>query len=97
MGLVSLAQPGQTSPTPPPLCGSSPPLKGRGLFAAEATLLCGQCALLLGWRPNEFWASTPADLACVLSALNSHSDDPVDSACVAQMMELFPDAPTGDK
>jgi Phage tail assembly chaperone protein, TAC len=61
------------------------------LLSDAATLLCGQCAVVLGWRPHEFWDATPAELACVLRALMPQSDDPADSSLVARMMELFPD------
>ncbi len=64
-------------------------------FAEIADRLCGQCAVVLGWRPDEFWSATPAELACVMRALMPESDDPADSALVAKMMEQFPDAPTG--
>jgi hypothetical protein len=36
-------------------------------FAAAARLLAGQTALLLGWRPHEFWAATPAELAAIFA------------------------------
>jgi hypothetical protein len=37
-------------------------------FAEAARLLSGQCALLLGWRPHEFWAATPAEVATIFAA-----------------------------
>lgn len=37
-------------------------------FAASARTLAGQTALLLGWRPPEFWAATPAELAAIFAA-----------------------------
>jgi hypothetical protein len=37
-------------------------------FAAQARRLAGQVALLLGWRPSEFWAATPAELAAIFEA-----------------------------
>lgn len=36
-------------------------------FAHGAVRLAGLAARLLGWRPTEFWAATPAELACVLA------------------------------
>lgn len=36
-------------------------------FAATARQLAGQAALLLGWRPAEFWAATPAELAAIFA------------------------------
>lgn len=64
-------------------------------FADAAVQLCGQCALLLGWRPAEFWNATPAELACVLSAVAAHRDAPPDADAVKQLIEQFPDAPIG--
>lgn len=37
-------------------------------FADQANRLAGQVALLLGWRPGEFWAATPAELAAIFAA-----------------------------
>ncbi len=36
-------------------------------FGAGALRLCGLAARLLGWRPDEFWSATPAELAAVLA------------------------------
>ncbi len=65
------------------------------MFSQEAIALCGQCALLLGWRPAEFWDATPAELACVLSAYAPHEEAPPDAADLRKLMEQFPDAPPG--
>lgn len=61
------------------------------MFAHSATQLCGQCALLLGWRPDEFWKATPAELACILEAMTAQSAMPPDAAALKYLMELFPD------
>ncbi|HYN45755.1 MAG TPA: phage tail assembly chaperone [Allosphingosinicella sp.] len=46
---------------------------------------------LLGWRPDEFWAATPAELAAVLTAL-AGDDRPAGSvADLARLKEMFPD------
>jgi len=37
-------------------------------FAAVATRLAALAARVLGWRPDEFWAATPAELALSLAA-----------------------------
>jgi Phage tail assembly chaperone protein, TAC len=65
------------------------------IFADTALQLCGQCALLLGWRPDEFWDATPAELACVLNAVAAQSDVPPDASDLQALMELFRDAPSG--
>lgn len=35
-------------------------------FGAAAQALAGHAARALGWRPGEFWAATPAELATAL-------------------------------
>jgi Phage tail assembly chaperone protein, TAC len=62
-------------------------------FTDTAVKLFGQSAVLLGWRPDEFWDATPAELACVLSAMLTQSDTPPDTDDLQKLMELFPDAP----
>lgn len=65
-------------------------------FADLAVQLCGQCALLFGWRPNEFWAATPAELACIARALTAQADVPHDRSDLEKLMQLFPDVAAGD-
>lgn len=36
-------------------------------FGVSALWLCGLAARQLGWRPTEFWAATPAELATALA------------------------------
>ena len=62
-----------------------------GTWADAALQLCGECALLLGWRPAEFWDATPAELTCVLSAYAPQEEAPPDAADMRKLMELFPD------
>lgn len=38
-----------------------------GRFGEAAQRLSGAAARLLGWRPAEFWAATPAELAAALA------------------------------
>ncbi len=60
-------------------------------FAAAAVRLAGLAGALLGWRPEEFWKATPAELATVLQAIGG-SDNAVASATDLQrLMEMFPD------
>ena len=63
-------------------------------FADSALQLSGQTALLLGWRPDDFWNATPEELATILAAL-SPTGDAADGATLSQLMKVFPDAPTG--
>lgn len=59
-------------------------------FADSALQLAGQTALLLGWRPDDFWNATPADIATILAAL-SPAGDAADGATLSQLMKVFPD------
>jgi Phage tail assembly chaperone protein, TAC len=66
------------------------------LISVQALRLCGQCAVLLGWRPDDFWNATPAELAGILSAYAPQAGDTADGAVLCQLMQQFPDAKTGD-
>ena len=43
-------------------------------FGHGALRLSGLAAHLLGWRPAEFWAATPAELAAILAPALSHGE-----------------------
>jgi Phage tail assembly chaperone protein, TAC len=60
------------------------------VFEDNAVHLAGLSAALLGWRPHEFWAATPAELATIIAAL---SPEPVaaDAEVISRMKEQFPD------
>jgi hypothetical protein len=58
-------------------------------FGEAATRLSGATATLLGWRPSEFWAATPAELAAVLEC-QSVSEGP-DCALIEELRRRFPD------
>ncbi len=61
------------------------------MFSESAARLAGLAGALLGWRPEEFWAATPAELAAVLAALTGGEGlcaTPVD---LARLMEMYPD------
>lgn len=64
-------------------------------FAETAHTLAGQTALLLGWRPDEFWNATPAELQVVLNAMSRPDEDAADSSMLSALMQQFPDAPSG--
>ncbi len=67
---------------------------GDAHFADGALRLAGQAGVLLGWRPQEFWDATPAELWAVLAAL-AGEDAPAmsvaDAATLARLKEQFPD------
>nr|WP_218844352.1 phage tail assembly chaperone [Sphingopyxis sp. JAI108] len=49
-------------------------------------------ARVAGWRPDEFWAATPADVRAVLAGwLDSAAEPCFDGSALAAMMERFPD------
>jgi uncharacterized phage protein (TIGR02216 family) len=61
-------------------------------FSAGAMQLLGLMARVAGWRPDEFWAATPADVRTVLGGwVEGDAAAPVDGASLAAMMERFPD------
>jgi hypothetical protein len=60
-------------------------------FTETAARLAGLAGVLAGWRPDEFWAATPAELGGVMSALAGDGDDVAGSADLARLKEMFPD------
>ena len=58
-------------------------------FGERSAALAGLAARLLGWRPEEFWAATPAELA---AALHDETAEAVAGDELAQLMARFPDA-----
>lgn len=58
------------------------------LFGPEALRLAGLAAYLLGWRPAEFWAATPADLAASLAPALPAASPGIDRADLNRLMEL---------
>ena len=61
------------------------------MFGENAARLGGLAAVLLGWRPHEFWEATPAELASVLAAITPPADQSASAATIAELKELFPD------
>jgi hypothetical protein len=63
-------------------------------FAETAARLAGMAGALAGWRPDEFWRATPAELEAVLMALAGPSTEaasPPAAATIAALKEQFPD------
>ena len=58
-------------------------------FGENASRLTGAAALLLGWRPWEFWDATPAELAAALGA--DEGALAPDREVLAELMRRFPD------
>ena len=49
----------------------------RERFTEGAARLAGLVPRTLGWRPDDFWRATPAELAAVLGAEESASAPPL--------------------
>lgn len=60
-------------------------------FADAAARLAGQAGALLGWRPADFWAATPAELAAVLEALAGGEPPRAGAADLQRLARMFPD------
>lgn len=60
-------------------------------FADNAIRLGGHVAWVLGWRPPEFWNTTPYELVSILNAGAPPPETPPDGAAMQKLMELFPD------
>jgi hypothetical protein len=58
-------------------------------FGEAAARLCTAAAVMLGWRPHEFWNATPAELALALEGPVS-ADGP-DAAVIEALKQRFPD------
>lgn len=55
-------------------------------FGPGASRLAGLAARLLGWRPDEFWRATPAELAAIL-APPADAAQPLGRADLNRLME----------
>jgi uncharacterized phage protein (TIGR02216 family) len=62
-----------------------------GEFAAAASRLAGLAGALLGWRPDEFWKATPAELAAVLGAVAGEAGEAASGNDLQRLMRMFPD------
>jgi len=62
---------------------------------AGAARTAARLAATLGWSPDVFWASTPADLRTALGVDVSPAAAPLSAADLARLKEAHPDGPTG--
>lgn len=56
-------------------------------FTPAAGRLAGLAGRLLGWRPDEFWQATPAELAAILAPAAEAAGAPMSRAELDRMME----------
>lgn len=56
-------------------------------FADGAQRLAGLVPRALGWRPAEFWAATPAELAAILDDGGATGSAPLSRTELAALME----------
>jgi hypothetical protein len=76
-------------PSPLPL----PPRGGESsAFTHSAARLAGFAGAVLGWRADEFWGATPAELAAVLGAMAPAEGAGMSSGELGRLIEMFPDA-----
>jgi uncharacterized phage protein (TIGR02216 family) len=61
------------------------------LFSEAAGRLAGLAGALMGWRPEEFWRATPAELAAVVRAMQGDDATGADRADLVRLKEMFPD------
>jgi uncharacterized phage protein (TIGR02216 family) len=66
-------------------------MSGMERFSESAGRLAGLAGALLGWRPDEFWRATPAELGAVLEAMAGPREAGASHADLARLMERFPD------
>ena len=56
-------------------------------FAARAAALAGLAARVLGWRPQEFWSATPAELTLSLAEPVDGNAAPPSRADIERLIE----------
>ena len=66
-------------------------MSGTAKFSESAARLAGLAGALLGWRPDEFWRATPAELGAVLGVMAGEGEEPAGRAELERLMERFPD------
>lgn len=62
-----------------------------GRFGAAAMHLCALAARALGWRAEEFWRATPAELAACLADPSTTAAAPLGRGDLQRLMESDPD------
>ena len=61
-------------------------------FADTARRLAGFAGVAFGWRPDDFWRATPAELATLAEAMAGEDDAvPPDARWIEDMRRAHPD------
>lgn len=60
------------------------------MFGDMAARLCGLAANQLGWRPDEFWHATPAELAGCLQ-IGENNEAALTSVELTALRAQYPD------
>ena len=63
-------------------------------FGEAAARLSGAASLLLGWRPDEFWNATPAELALALQ-VSPAAGEGLEPGLIEELKRRFPDEEKG--
>jgi hypothetical protein len=63
-------------------------------FSCRAVAHFSAAALLLGWRPREFWEATPAELWAALKPFSSMVEAPQRTE-IERLQRQFPDKTDG--
>ncbi len=66
-------------------------MSGIERFSEAAGRLAGLAGALLGWRPDDFWRATPAELGAVLGAMLPAAGDGASRDDLERLMRRFPD------
>ena len=61
------------------------------MFSEAAARLAGFAGAMLGWRPDEFWNATPAELAAVVEAMVGELPVGASADDLARLKEMYPD------
>jgi hypothetical protein len=61
------------------------------MFVAAAMRLAGMATALIGWKPDEFWCATPAELTTIFEALAPPNGASADADTLSRLKEQFPD------
>jgi uncharacterized phage protein (TIGR02216 family) len=56
-------------------------------FASSAARLAGLIPRVLGWRPDDFWNATPAELAAIVAPADGGHGEPLSRSEFDRLLE----------